>query len=218
MFLLPPSSRWRRAQCPSLPASHRRRPGGHKARPQRGFNLEVFLQFQWPPSRHTNICQHLCLQVDKNLRESSDENLMEHSQKQFGSESQPTNVLHHQVHTAEGLYSAWLLMNERIRRSCLLLLFQVNSSPSTSHSGLRAVRGVDSPPSSIHPLPKQQNLPQRPTSLHLLPKVKESGFTSSRLKLGKFKSNHRQVGLRCDRVLQLILRQLRRDSTLCFTS
>ncbi|XP_005750384.1 bone morphogenetic protein receptor type-2-like [Pundamilia nyererei] len=104
-------------------------------------------------------------EVDKNLRESSDENLMEHSQKQFGSESQPTDVLHHQV----------------------------NSSPSTSHSGLRAVRGVDSPPSSIHPLPKQQNLPQRPTSLHLLPKVKESGFTSSRLKLGKFKSNHRQV-------------------------
>uniref|UniRef100_A0A3B4H792 receptor protein serine/threonine kinase n=1 Tax=Pundamilia nyererei TaxID=303518 RepID=A0A3B4H792_9CICH len=104
-------------------------------------------------------------EVDKNLRESSDENLMEHSQKQFGSESQPTDVLHHQVHTAEGLYSA----------------------------GLRAVRGVDSPPSSIHPLPKQQNLPQRPTSLHLLPKVKESGFTSSRLKLGKFKSNHRQV-------------------------
>uniref|UniRef100_A0A3B4H9E0 receptor protein serine/threonine kinase n=1 Tax=Pundamilia nyererei TaxID=303518 RepID=A0A3B4H9E0_9CICH len=98
-------------------------------------------------------------EVDKNLRESSDENLMEHSQKQFGSESQPTDVL----------------------------------SPSTSHSGLRAVRGVDSPPSSIHPLPKQQNLPQRPTSLHLLPKVKESGFTSSRLKLGKFKSNHRQV-------------------------
>lgn len=178
----------------------------------------TFLQFQWPPSRHTNICQHLCLQVDKNLRESSDENLMEHSQKQFGSESQPTDVLHHQVHTAEGLYSAWLPMNERIRRSCLLLLFQVNSSPSTSHSGLRAVRGVDSPPSSIHPLPKQQNLPQRPTSLHLLPKVKESGFTSSRLKLGKFKSNHRQVGLRCDRVLQLILRQLRRDSTRCFTS
>uniref|UniRef100_A0A3B4HBR2 receptor protein serine/threonine kinase n=1 Tax=Pundamilia nyererei TaxID=303518 RepID=A0A3B4HBR2_9CICH len=132
-------------------------------------------------------------EVDKNLRESSDENLMEHSQKQFGSESQPTDVLHHQVHTAEGLYSAWLPMNERIRRSCLLLLFQVNSSPSTSHSGLRAVRGVDSPPSSIHPLPKQQNLPQRPTSLHLLPKVKESGFTSSRLKLGKFKSNHRQV-------------------------
>uniref|UniRef100_A0A3Q4IC75 receptor protein serine/threonine kinase n=1 Tax=Neolamprologus brichardi TaxID=32507 RepID=A0A3Q4IC75_NEOBR len=87
-------------------------------------------------------------EVDKNLRESSDENLMEHSQKQFGSESQPTDVL-----------------------------------------------GVDSPPSSIHPLPKQQNLPQRPTSLHLLPKVKESGFTSSRLKLGKFKSNHRQVGL-----------------------
>lgn len=38
-------------------------------------------------------------EVDKNLRESSDENLMEHSQKQFGSESQPTDV--HQVHAAE---------------------------------------------------------------------------------------------------------------------
>ncbi|MEQ2173695.1 hypothetical protein GOODEAATRI_000011, partial [Goodea atripinnis] len=43
------------------------------------------------------------------------------------------------------------------------------------------------PPSSIQPLPKQQNLPQRPTSLHLLPKPSES-----RLKLGRLRSTHRQ--------------------------
>lgn len=91
-------------------------------------------------------------EVDKNLRESSDENLMEHSQKLFGLEPQTGSELHRQVNS------------------------------------------MDTPPSSsIHPLPKQQNLPQRPTSLHLLPKVKESGSTSSRLKLEKFKSNHRQV-------------------------
>ncbi|XP_035532133.1 bone morphogenetic protein receptor type-2-like [Morone saxatilis] len=112
-------------------------------------------------------------EVDKNLRESSDEILMEHSQKQFGTtEQQTTNLLYHQIlHTAEASNSAW-----------------------TPQGELGAVGGVDIPPSSsIHPLPKQQNLPQRPTSLHLLPKTKETTSASSRLKLGKLKSNHRQV-------------------------
>ncbi|XP_037618544.1 LOW QUALITY PROTEIN: bone morphogenetic protein receptor type-2-like, partial [Sebastes umbrosus] len=113
-------------------------------------------------------------EVQKNLRESSDENLMEHSQKQFGStEQQTTNLLYHQIlQTAEGNNSVLALQGE-----------------------LGVAGGVDSPlsSSSIHPLPKQQNLPQRPTSLHLLPKTKESTSASSRLKLGKLKSNHRQV-------------------------
>uniref|UniRef100_A0A4W6BY76 receptor protein serine/threonine kinase n=1 Tax=Lates calcarifer TaxID=8187 RepID=A0A4W6BY76_LATCA len=101
-------------------------------------------------------------EVDKNLRESSDENLMEHSQKQFSSEPQTTKLLYHQI-----------LQTEVI----ILSGVAIDNLPS----------------SSIHALPKQQNLPQRPTSLHLLPKTKETTSASSRLKLGKLKSNHRQV-------------------------
>ncbi|XP_072253699.1 bone morphogenetic protein receptor type-2-like [Leuresthes tenuis] len=110
-------------------------------------------------------------EVDKNLRETSDENLMEHSQKQFGSEPQTNSLLYHQL-----LHST-----------------EVNNMVLTAQRELGVVGGVDTPPSSIHPLPKQQNMPQRPTSLHLLPKTKETGSVSSRLKLGKLKSNHRQV-------------------------
>lgn len=100
-------------------------------------------------------------EVDKNLRESSDENLMEHSQKQFSSaEPQTTTLLyHHILQTAE-----------------------VSAGPGE-------VGGVSG--ACVQPLPKQQNLPKRPTSLHLLSKSKDSG--SSRLRLGKHKSNHRQV-------------------------
>ncbi|KAG7234346.1 hypothetical protein INR49_004917 [Caranx melampygus] len=106
-------------------------------------------------------------EVDKNLRESSDENLMEHSQKQFSSEPQASNLLQRTLQTKE-----------------------VNTSVSAPQGEL----AVDAPPpSSVHHLPKQQNLPQRPTSLHLLPKHKESLSASTRLKLGKLKSNHRQV-------------------------
>ncbi|XP_041807383.1 bone morphogenetic protein receptor type-2-like isoform X2 [Chelmon rostratus] len=106
-------------------------------------------------------------EVDKNMIESSDENLMEHSQKQFGSiTQQTTNLLYHQV----------------------------SNSVLTPQGDLGAVGGIDTSPSStIHPLPKQQNMLQRPTSLHLLPKTKETPSASSRLKLGKLKSNHRQV-------------------------
>ncbi|XP_065818606.1 bone morphogenetic protein receptor type-2-like [Labrus bergylta] len=112
-------------------------------------------------------------EVDKNLRESSDENLVEHSQKQFGSTEQQTTNL---------LYNKTLPTDE------------VNNSTRITQHDLGGVSGVDSPlSSSIHPLPKQQNLPQRPTSLHLLPKTKETPSASSRLKLAKLKSNHRQV-------------------------
>ncbi|XP_034085105.1 bone morphogenetic protein receptor type-2-like isoform X2 [Gymnodraco acuticeps] len=43
--------------------------------------------------------------------------------------------------------------------------------------------------SSLHPLPKQQNLPQRPTSLHL----QNPDPASCRLKLGRHRSNLKQV-------------------------
>ncbi|XP_034416813.1 bone morphogenetic protein receptor type-2-like isoform X2 [Cyclopterus lumpus] len=108
-------------------------------------------------------------EVDKNLRESSDENLMEHSQKQFGStEQRPASLLCHQI-----------------------LQTEVNTSVLVLQGDQGVVGRVDTHPSSSgYPLRKQQNLPQRPTSLHLLHKTKDS---SSRLKLGKLKSNHRQV-------------------------
>ncbi|XP_026151911.1 bone morphogenetic protein receptor type-2-like [Mastacembelus armatus] len=111
-------------------------------------------------------------EVDKNLRESSDENLMEHSQKQFSSELQTTNLLYHQI----------------------LQTTEANGLVLTPPEELGCVDGLDTPPSSsIHSLPKQQNLPQRPTSLHLLPKTKETTSASSGLQLAKLKSNHRQV-------------------------
>ncbi|XP_059198259.1 bone morphogenetic protein receptor type-2-like [Centropristis striata] len=131
-------------------------------------SVPVFLQLTEEDLEATKLDPK---EVDKNLRESSDENLMEHSQKQFGStEQQSTNLLYHQIlQTAEG-----------------------NNSVLTLPAELGGVGGVDTP-TSIHPLPKQQNLPQRPTSLHLLPKTKQTTSASSRLKLGKLKSNHRQV-------------------------
>uniref|UniRef100_A0A8D3DBD6 receptor protein serine/threonine kinase n=1 Tax=Scophthalmus maximus TaxID=52904 RepID=A0A8D3DBD6_SCOMX len=106
-------------------------------------------------------------EVDKNVKETSDENLMEHSQKHFS-----TDLLFHQtLHTQEA-----------------------NNSVSTPRGELGGLGGIDAPPSSaVHPLPKQQNLPQRPTSLHFLPKTKKTSSASSRLKLGKLKSNSRQV-------------------------
>uniref|UniRef100_A0A3Q4BN85 receptor protein serine/threonine kinase n=1 Tax=Mola mola TaxID=94237 RepID=A0A3Q4BN85_MOLML len=88
-------------------------------------------------------------EVDKNLRECSDENLMEISQKQFFSTGQQTtNMLYHQIlRTAE----------------VLLLLPHDSVVPQFP---------------TIHLLPKQQNLPQRPTSLHLLSKTKGTTSSS----------------------------------------
>ncbi|XP_028289634.1 bone morphogenetic protein receptor type-2-like [Parambassis ranga] len=109
-------------------------------------------------------------EVDKNLTETSEENLMEHSQK-FGSEPQATSLLYHQIlHGAEA------------------------HNPVSSSQGELNALGVQMPPcASIHPLPKQQNLPQRPTTLHLLAKARETCSASPQLMLGKLKSNHRQV-------------------------
>ncbi|KAM9342796.1 bone morphogenetic protein receptor type-2-like isoform 2-T4 [Pholidichthys leucotaenia] len=105
-------------------------------------------------------------QVDKNLRESSDENLMERSQKHFTSaETRGSNLRLHHLHCPQKV-------------------------TSTHQTGPQVSGGA----SCLHPLPKQQNLPQRPTSLHLTPKPpKETGPGSSRLKLGRLKSTHPQV-------------------------
>ncbi|XP_062312754.1 bone morphogenetic protein receptor type-2 [Osmerus eperlanus] len=111
-------------------------------------------------------------EVDKNLKESSDENLMEHSQKQF---SAPDPL-------AQGSSS---LLYPLIK-----LAAEVTGSGSQSDYGAGA-SGLGDPPASMYPLPKQQNLPKRPTSLPLHAKAKEAA--ASRLKFGKHKSNLRQV-------------------------
>ncbi|XP_017282329.1 bone morphogenetic protein receptor type-2 isoform X2 [Kryptolebias marmoratus] len=107
-------------------------------------------------------------EVDKNLKESSDENLMEHSQKQFCS---PDPL-------SPG------------SSSLLYPLIKMASEASGTSEPPAAV------PTAIFPLPKQQNLPKRPSSLPLRnkPAKKESSTSSLRFKFGRSgKSNLRQV-------------------------
>ncbi|KAM6893797.1 bone morphogenetic protein receptor type-2-like [Xenentodon cancila] len=107
-------------------------------------------------------------EVDKNLKESSDENLMEHSQKQFCSPDplSPSSS------------------------SLLYPLIKMASEASGAPDPAAAM------PTAIFPLPKQQNLPKRPSSLPLRnkPTKKESSSSSLRFKFGRSgKSNLRQV-------------------------
>lgn len=107
-------------------------------------------------------------EVDKNLKESSDENLMEHSQKQFCSPD-PLSP----------------------GSSSLLYPLIKMATEATGASDPAAAM-----PSTIFPLPKQQNLPKRPSSLPLRnkPTKKESSSSSLRFKFGRSgKSNLRQV-------------------------
>ncbi|KAM4710925.1 bone morphogenetic protein receptor type-2-like [Anableps anableps] len=107
-------------------------------------------------------------EVDKNLKESSDENLMEHSQKQFCS---PDPL-------SPG------------SSSLLYPLIKMASEASGTSDPVAAM------PTAIFPLPKQQNLPKRPSSLPLKnkPAKKESSSSSLRFKFGRSgKSNLRQV-------------------------
>lgn len=107
-------------------------------------------------------------EVDKNLKESSDENLMEHSQKQFCS---PDPL-------SPG------------SSSLLYPLIKMASEASGTSDTPAAM------PITIFPLPKQQNLPKRPSSLPLRnkPGKKESSSSSLRFKFGRSgKSNLRQV-------------------------
>ncbi|KAG7502400.1 bone morphogenetic protein receptor type-2-like [Solea senegalensis] len=92
-------------------------------------------------------------QVDKNLRENSDEILMKLSQKHFSSQPQTTLLSQH----------------------ALLLTDEVNSSISAPHRDLGGAGPTETPPTpcSAHPLRKQQNLPVRPSSLQLVLKDKD---------------------------------------------
>lgn len=116
-------------------------------------------------------------EVDKNLKESSDENLMEHSQKQF---SAPDPL---STGSSNLLYPF------------IKLAAEVNAGAGVGHQaefGAGSSATLDAPP-SMFPLPKQQNLPKRPTSLALGSKNPSKESSSSRLKFGRHKSNLKQV-------------------------
>lgn len=116
-------------------------------------------------------------EVDKNLKESSDENLMEHSQKQF---SAPDPL---STGSSSLLYPF------------IKLAAEVNAGAGGSHQvefGAGSSATLDAPP-TMFPLPKQQNLPKRPTSLALGSKNPSKESSSSRLKFGRHKSNLKQV-------------------------
>ncbi|KAK0148384.1 Bone morphogenetic protein receptor type-2 [Merluccius polli] len=118
-------------------------------------------------------------EVDKNLKESSDENLVEHSQKQFCSPDalSPGNssLLYPLIKMASEVSDAG------------------TAGAATAAAGTVASASM---PAAIFPLPKQQNLPKRPSSLPLRtkPPKKEGSSSSLRFKFGRSgKSNLRQV-------------------------
>ncbi|KAL0985668.1 hypothetical protein UPYG_G00160260 [Umbra pygmaea] len=82
-------------------------------------------------------------EVDKNLKESSDENLMEHSQKQFSAPDPLSSD------------------SSPLLRPLIKLAAEVTGA------------GGAEPPGSMFPLPKQQNLPRRPNTLPLNTKSQE---------------------------------------------
>uniref|UniRef100_H3B5H4 receptor protein serine/threonine kinase n=1 Tax=Latimeria chalumnae TaxID=7897 RepID=H3B5H4_LATCH len=112
-------------------------------------------------------------EVDKNLKESSDENLMEHSLKQFSGPDPLSS-------------SSSSLLYPLIKLAAEVTGQQDFAQPG----GSQACLIPDVPPVQVYPLPKQQNLPKRPTSLPLNTK---NATKESRLKFGKHKSNLKQV-------------------------
>ncbi|XP_044158579.1 bone morphogenetic protein receptor type-2 isoform X2 [Bufo gargarizans] len=113
-------------------------------------------------------------EVDKNLKESSDENLMEHSLKQF-SGSDPLGS------TSSNLFYPLIK----------LAVESTGQQDFTLAGNSQSCLVQDVHPAQLYPLPKQQNLPKRPTTLPL--NTKSSG-KESRLKFGsKHKSNLKHV-------------------------
>ncbi|XP_038839653.1 bone morphogenetic protein receptor type-2-like, partial [Salvelinus namaycush] len=144
-------------------------------------------------------------EVDKNLKESSDENLMEHSQKQFSApdplSSGSSSLLYPLSSGSSSLLyplssgSSSLLYPLSSGSSSLLyplikLAAEVTGAGAQGGSGTGA-SGMGDPPATMFPLPKQQNLPKRPTSLPLSTKAKQ-GSGSSWLK-SNLRSNLKQV-------------------------
>ncbi|NXX67701.1 BMPR2 protein, partial [Spizella passerina] len=113
-------------------------------------------------------------EVDKNLKESSDENLMEHSLKQFSGpdplSSTSSSLLYPLIKLAVEVTGQQDFTQATNGQACLI---------------------PDVPAAQVYPLPKQQNLPKRPTSLPLNTK---NSAKEPRLKFGgKHKSNLKQV-------------------------
>ncbi|XP_051565920.1 bone morphogenetic protein receptor type-2-like isoform X2 [Myxocyprinus asiaticus] len=147
---------------------------GHSEEAGAGGSVPVCLQLTEEDLETTKLDPK---EVDKNLKESSDENLMEHSQKQFSA--------------PDPLSSG----SSSLLYPLIKLAAEVTGG---SGGGGQADFGVSSSgmgdaPTAMFPLPKQQNLPKRPTSLPLNTKNPARESSSSRLKFGKHKSNLKQV-------------------------
>ncbi|XP_034993325.1 bone morphogenetic protein receptor type-2 [Zootoca vivipara] len=113
-------------------------------------------------------------EVDKNLKESSDENLMEHSLKQFSGPDPLSST------SSSLLYPLIKLAVEA-----------TGQQDFTQVANGQACLIPDVQPAQVYPLPKQQNLPKRPTSLPINTK---NSTKEPRLKFGgKHKSNLKQV-------------------------
>ncbi|XP_020666012.2 bone morphogenetic protein receptor type-2 [Pogona vitticeps] len=133
----------------------------------------------------TPVCLHLTeedletnkldpKEVDKNLKESSDENLMEHSLKQFSAPDPLSST------SSSLLYPLIKLAVEA-----------TGQQDFTQAGNGQACLIPDVQPAQVYPLPKQQNLPKRPTTLPLNTK---NSTKEPRLKFGgKHKSNLKQV-------------------------
>uniref|UniRef100_A0A8C1H9E4 Bone morphogenetic protein receptor type-2 n=1 Tax=Cyprinus carpio carpio TaxID=630221 RepID=A0A8C1H9E4_CYPCA len=147
---------------------------GHSEEAGAGGSVPVCLQLTEEDLETTKLDPK---EVDKNLKESSDENLMEHSQKQF---SAPDPL-------SSG--SSSLLF------PLIKLAAEVTGGSGTGSQVDFGVgsSGMGDTPTAMFPLPKQQNLPKRPTSLPLNTKNSGRESSSSRLKFGKHKSNLKQV-------------------------
>lgn len=147
---------------------------GHSEEAGAGGSVPVCLQLTEEDLETTKLDPK---EVDKNLKESSDENLMEHSQKQFSAPDPLSSG------SSSLLYPLIKLAAEVTGGS---------ATGSQADFGVGA-SGMGDTPTAMFPLPKQQNLPKRPTSLPLNTKNSCRESSSSRLKFGKHKSNLKQV-------------------------
>ncbi|XP_035375722.1 bone morphogenetic protein receptor type-2 isoform X2 [Electrophorus electricus] len=147
---------------------------GHSEEATGGGGVPVCLQLTEEDLETTKLDPK---EVDKNLKESSDENLMEHSQKQFSAPDPLSSG------SSSLLYPFIKLAAE----------VTGGAGPGPQAEFGQGSGGMSDTPPAMFPLPKQQNLPKRPTSLPLNTKNPSKEPPSSRLKFGKHKSNLKQV-------------------------
>ncbi|XP_036424067.1 bone morphogenetic protein receptor type-2 isoform X1 [Colossoma macropomum] len=147
---------------------------GHSEEAGAGGSVPVCLQLTEEDLETTKLDPK---EVDKNLKESSDENLMEHSQKQFSAPDPLSSG------SSSLLYPFIKLAAE----------VTGGAGGGTQAEFGAGSSGMGDAPPAMFPLPKQQNLPKRPTSLPLNTKNPSKESSSSRLKFGKHKSNLKQV-------------------------